>query len=333
MKKFFPFFMILLAVICIVPLVSCSDDGPRTTITREEWDAFYYADNVTLTMTVYSEGQETIVKQRCAEGVICTCPTDDELKDYIDSIFGSGFFDSYVDSNGTSSGNGDLVQDPACSGGNKVIFVTPEVNETYVPSDLPHDSVIYNPTIGGGAYDLPDYGDKYVATLPLYDEDESYKDKSGNKFYMPMYFISFSPSPCMKTHNDKVYEPIFLYDKNEVLHQKWIRSKNPVSPIDISLSDLTYDENEKAYYYIGNLYDGVEYGFTKIYYYFENGKIVKSVIFSETVDNIDVSVCTPSDLGKGKYISGLIEYSDFGTTKTSHTFNEADIVTKEIKLP
>ncbi len=171
--------------------------------------------------------------------------------------------------------------------------------------------------------------------LQLIYQFGDYTDADGEKYS----FGSFSDigSGCTKEYKGKTYYELKVEDEGGDYVTKWAEHVVPsgweqgILKI-ADFEDLKFDAKEKAYVYHHTYKkEGIS---LKSYFYFEDGKAEKAIVFS-TGDKYfgeepyDLSEVTPKDLISDNYSVSIQTYKKHGETKIKgHSFSKGDIITK-----
>lgn len=349
----------------------------RYTITEDEWKEFVKGyDNVTEKVEIYCGDEESYsyVWKR-ANGIVCWCeneknndPDSDTATGTmttVPSTPGSGTIDlnpstgssnggtadvrpstgsSYGSSNdvwlegGTNTivfgGNGFNTNRVSFNGGNLDLDLNVTVRTEFFASSLLGVIIDDFYPIGTGGW----VGDDFIQ---LIYQLGTYKDSDGNTY-------SFNTTidigtGCVKTYKGKEYYELRVKDEDGNIVNKWVEKvdthyNEEIEINEVKFKQLKYDEKEKAYVF-HKVYE--EHGFaTKMYLYFENGKLVKSISFQsyESHDHVgeeageiyDISKVTPKKgLISDNYTTVVSTYKKHGETKIkNHPFSADDIISK-----
>ena len=368
MKKLTRLFALLLAFVLMLSMFSCgktTDDNEdeeetRYTITEKEWNAFREMNNSTNEAKYYSvDGlyQTIVVKE--ADGFYCMCNTvyeetqnsgdDTTLSSAAISVPSTGGYtvdtgntydtgtidtgDYGVDSYGmrkakgadayeiTDSADSIVIDEFNASSGYDIGYFQGSTSASF-PSVTIQSSLVLEVE---GTFD-----NYYEVLVPSYYYSTFY-DSLGNEYKVNRWELG----SCTKEHNGVVYHEIEATDVDGNVVKKWVDPDDLLyvayateTEDDIAFEDLVYDKAEKAYI----LEQDLGYVKTKGYFYFENGKIVKGLLFyvldEEGEEPYDISTLTPkSNYSSSEYTTVVTTYSNVGKTKVEeHTFSESDII-------
>ena len=331
--------LLLVAIICslVLALVSCGGDKKsKYTITEKEWKAAFSADrNVTEKQETYRGDEEgTIRTIKYANGYVCFCENEDDIwgdapTTTTASTTVTGGIIGGSTSGSSTSGSSTSGTTNSITGGTMGTFWFSS------SSDLPPTTSVAG-GIGSTAWDkvILDVN-RYESFAPTVSEE---KVEVVSTYYTCWYFDGEKYYQFMP--NDE--------DGNKVA--KWLEyeeypnasGKLFAPPCDFD--ELEYDEDEKAYVYCCEhedpfIEDQITQKYSeKFYFYFEDGKLVKTVqywatsyggtIFPNGEDPYDVSGVTPKDPISSEYSTTITTYENHGKTKVDHTFNKKDVVTK-----
>ena len=167
----------------------------------------------------------------------------------------------------------------------------------------------------------------------------TYKDSDGNTYSFDTT-IDIGAG-CVKTYKGKEYYELRVKDEDGNIVSKWVEKvdtpyNEKIEINDVKFKELKYDEKEKAYVF-HKVYDEYSLG-VKSYFYFEDGKLVKSVVFQAHASDLheqdgelyDLSKVTPKKgLISDNYTTVVTTYKKHGETKIkNHPFSADDIISK-----
>ena len=307
MKRALSVLLVIILVLSAVSLMACQKgSSARTTITREEWDAFVNADNLTIQTVGFSSGEKMRATTKFSNGFYCYCMEamneEEALEWENDKILVYEQIVSRINENNTDSNFEDLTVDDFLN--DKVfedVFISytgaivPLSECTLVPSHKDSQGNLFGTTY---TYENSENGE-YISFVNAYDY-------------------------CYVRYLDKCYRKLVLYSEEIKSVTKWVEDDDyaltfPESP---DFSEMAYDEKEKAYVYYGIVSESQ----VKLYLYFENGVPTKSVIFAADEDEDSISDYTPENVKDCSCQYSYAYYSNYGSTTVNHTFSASDIV-------
>lgn len=308
MKKIISFILLISMTFGLSVFSSCDKDNnnddadnngkePRTTITEGEWEAFLTED-----------GKENYTIR--LEGYNATGKISEQIRKHANGFIfeyePQYFYESQEESEETESSEMDGSQADS--------------------------TIILDPTLGGGAISM--IVNVYKDSRGNIYKDTSSHDEIPSDFTSSDYWVS-------KIYNGKRYLKNYFKDENGNIVKKWANDDNNlegvVEPKKARFDELVYDENEKAYVFeyhtstpLPILQGLTETTSQKEYYYFENGKLTKSITFSFSGFNeekMDLSNITPNDLTHENCQACVSYYYDYGVTEgKKETFSANDII-------
>ncbi|MBO5262298.1 MAG: hypothetical protein J6B45_04550 [Clostridia bacterium] len=366
MKKIATLLLVAMLFVMVLSIASCGCSATRYTITEKEWKTIESKiENCTVKSETYygDEVQRLVIKQ--ADGMVCYCESEPNDKDSNadtssqgQAITGSNSTIDTPTSSTIGSSKARTVESSVNSFDNE--YVDSTVAGSFIgPADMPPDytppsnlfsgEVSFSHTIGSlitiftnsinSSVDLKPF-DPYV-NLDMFADYTyvgTYFDEAGNKYVNIDMFSFISSQRCYVEYEGESYVEIQVLDDDGKTVTKWTENRMP-PPENIKMSDfvkyedLVYDEKEKAY--------SCEYETAGIkrkdIMYFENGMPKKIISFlenytDESKSGFDLSDLTPSDVKASEdYISCVVTYSNYGTTKVDHKFVAKDVIKREEK--
>ena len=355
---------ILLVLAMALPLVAACgcEEEIRYTITEEEWNASQSEanlKNVTVKQENYDGDENNVVLVKFADGYTCSCDGEKWWENNQDNtsvtVIKSEMTEEFSGSNVTIDVS-DLFRSAEAEselvfGGNTIVDnkeATVEgenIGEGWTPIGSIPNVTLDDLTNGSSS-----------SVIQIIGLKSAYYDKEGKKYTSKYNTINATNSVgmrCTKVYEDKHYVEILVEDENGNEVVKWAEDigtlyaelkKEDIIPF----SDLIYDEEEKAYVYerdvmetyeeyeemLGIDLDDVHYG-SKIYFYFENGKLIKTVDFGTPCVEMDekpydLSNVKPTQLVSDDYYATVYKYYNYGETEIEHhSFSKNDIVTQK----
>ena len=357
-RKIIAILLILAMALPLVAACGCEEEI-RYTITEEEWDAYQSGEslkNVTVKTEQYYAGESNTQVTKNVDGFACSCDGDKWWEEHATESASSGsssHMSVTVDTSGLQFDTEDSVSSVNSGVGMRTVEANMEDSVSSVDSDVDMSTgevdtedgelgeVVIFTTI------TPSWEVDYEVSVPKYEINMdwlypngtyygTWVDSAGKEYtYAGSEFVG---SGCTMTYNGKEYTEIPVVDENGDESIKWAEPKNSytVNKFEekIPFSDLAYDETERAYVYsMSHSEDEYSYN-AKTYFYFENGKLVKSVNF--WTDNMnfaekefDLTNVKPNQLVSDYYYSFVSRYYNYGETEIEHhSFSKNDIVTK-----
>ena len=353
---------ILLVLAMALPLVAACgcEEEIRYTITEEEWYASQSEanlKNVTVKQESYDGDENNVELVKYADGYACSCD-------------GEKWWENNQDNTSVTVVKSEMTEE--FSGSNVTIDVSDLFRSAEAENEhvFGGNTIVDNKeaTVEGEAM-----GEEWtpIGSVPIINLEDSengsfssgtqiielkfvYYDKEGKKYTSKYGTIhSGVGMRCAKVYEDKVYLEILVEDENGNEVVKWVEDTSILyaelgKEDAIPFSDLIYDEDEKAYVYESDIvqtYEEYEEMFgidledkhyaSKTYFYFENGKLIKTVNFSTDYAEMDeklydLSNVKPTQLVSDDYYATVYKYYNYGETEIEHhSFSKNDILTRK----